>query len=347
MRRSALWLLGYALLALSAATAHAQESVPIPLVSEAVVSFPKLNPLLPDEAPKLTVKISPNTGMPILDTPEEQKIYPVAELAALSSDYLDVRYAANSAHPNDIGLWERLRDSSGEQIHRLVKDYKTFYWSENLLYVGLAVGIAAPIANTHADQGIRDWYQRQAGNGQSRGADDTAMFFKKFGEYKYAIPIYVAFSLTGTFCPDSPFMSTVGDFGNRSLRALAVGAPTVGVLQVGLGSGRPYTGDSHWHPFRNSNAASGHAFVGAIPFLTAASMTESRALKALLIAGSLAPAWSRIHTDDHYFSQILLGWSIAYLSVQAVNQTECDCCRMRVVPIEIPNGVGMGVEVKY
>ena len=76
-------------------------------------------------------------------------------------------------------------------------------------------------------------------------------------------------------------------------------------------------------------------------------MTDSRVLQAVLVAGSLAPAWSRIHTDDHYFSQVLLGWTIAYLSVQAINQTENDQSRFRIVPCDIPNGVGMGVHITY
>jgi hypothetical protein len=118
----------------------------------------------------------------------------------------------------------------------------------------------------------------------------------------------------------------------------------VGILQVGLGSDRPFADDSRWHPFRHNHGVSGHAFVGAVPFLTAASMTDSYVLKALLVAGSFGPAWSRIHTDDHYFSQVFLGWAIAYLSVQSVNQTES---RFRIVPCEMPRGVGMGVQIQF
>jgi hypothetical protein len=297
--------------------------------------------------PKADVRISPNTGMPRLGTPQKPRMISLVDVALQSSEYMDPRHAANSLHPDDPGLWERTRSHYGDQIHRLVNDYKNFYLSENLVDVGIAIAVAAPIANTHADQGIRNWYQRGAGNGQSRGADETAKVFKQFGEYKYAIPAYVAFSFSGNLFSDSPALAAVGEFGDCSLRALAVGAPAVGILQVGLGSDRPFTQDSHWHPFRSSHGASGHAFVGAVPFLTAASMTENRALQALFFAGSFGTAWSRIHTDDHYFSQVLLGWSIAYLSVQSVNQTECQFCRFRIVPVDIPKGVGMGVEMKY
>ena len=297
--------------------------------------------------PKMDVDFSPNTGMARLGGPQETRMISIVNAALQSSEYMDPRYVVNSLHPDDPGLWERTRVHYGDQIHRLVNDYKNFYLSENMIDVGIVIAVAAPIANTHADQGIRNWYQRGAGNGQSRGADETAKVFKQFGEYKYAIPAYVAFSFSGNLFSDSPAMATIGEFGDCSLRALAVGAPAVGILQVGLGSDRPFRQDSRWHPFRSSHGASGHAFVGAVPFLTAASMTENLALQALFFAGSFGTAWSRIHTDDHYFSQVLLGWSIAYLSVQSVNQTECQYCRFRIVPVDIPKGVGMGVHVQY
>ena len=344
MRRCVLFGFALSLLCSAASFAAAQDSLlPIPKLPGIPRIEEPIEPLLANES-LVEVKVSPNTGVPRLAGPEEPKLLPVIDLALQSSDYIDARYLANSQHPDDIGIWERTRNGYSDQLRRLKEDYKTFYLGPNLLYVGIAVAVAAPIANTRADHAIRNWYQNQAGQGRSAGADNTADVFKQFGEYKYAIPLYFLMSFSEHVCPDMPMMSPISDFGNRSLRALAVGAPAVGILQIGLGSGRPFTEDSNWSPLRHSNGVSGHAFVGAVPFLTAASMTESRALQALLIAGSLAPAWSRIHTDDHYFSQVLLGWSIAYLSVQTVNQTES---RFHIVPIEIPNGMGMGVVMQY
>jgi hypothetical protein len=358
MRSRVLSLLGFALTVLggTASLTHAQERQPFIAAPIDFPGLPKIavpaQPLMLNDAvktsePKLDVTISPNTGMPRIDQPSEQKLYPISDLALQSSEYIDIRYVANSAHPDDPGIWERTRDHYGDQIHRLLNDYKNFYWSENLLYVGIAAAMAAPIANTHADQSIRNWYQAGVGQGRSRGLDNTALFVKNFGEYKYAIPAYFVLSGGGVLWPDNDVLYTLGNFGDRGLRALAVGAPAVGILQYSLGSDRPFTQDSTWHPFRANHAASGHAFVGAIPFLTAASITESRALQTLLFAGSFATSWSRIHTDDHYFSQVLLGWSIAYLSVQSVNQTENQFGRFHIVPVDIPNGMGMGVLVNY
>ena len=294
-----------------------------------------------------TPEVSPNTGTFKLDSAQQEVNIGNVRLAIESSQYVDPRYIANSQHPDDLGVWERAGNYYGDQFHRLVQDYRNFYLSENVLYVGCAVAIAAPLANTNADQEIRNWYQRGAGHGQSHGADQVANVFNQVGDWGYVVPALFVCSLTGFFGDDTPALVCVGDFGNRSLRALAVGAPTVGILQYGLGSGRPDDpSDSHWQPFHSDHGVSGNAFVGAVPFLTAASMTDNLALKSLFVVGSFGPSWSRIHSDDHYLSQVLLGWSIAYLSVQSVNQTEGDS-RFHIVSCDIPKGVGIGVQVQY
>ncbi len=294
-----------------------------------------------------TPEVSPNTGMFKFDEAQNGGNIGNVQLAIESSQFVDPRYIANSQHPDDLGVWERGVNYYGDQFHRLVQDYRNFYLSENLLYVGAAVAIAAPLANTHADQEIRNWYQRSAGNGRSHGADQVANVFNEIGDAGYVVPALFACSLTGFFGDDTPALVCVGDFGNRSLRALAVGAPTVGILQYGLGSGSPADPpDSRWQPLHAHDGVSGNAFVGAVPFLTAASMTDNLALKSLFVVGSFGPSWSRIHSDDHYLSQALLGWSIAYLSVHSVNQTESDS-HFRIVPCDIPKGVGIGVQVQY
>jgi len=350
MHRRAFSLLGLALsiAVVAVPAARAQEDRPVAAPFLGMPTAPRLDPPKEFAAPeenKAELKVSPNTGLPVIDQPKNGPGIAMAQLAIESSEYINPRYIQNSLHPDDPGFWERMCTGGHEQFRLIFQDYRNFYLTENMRYVGVALAIAAPLANTHADQGIRDWYQR--GAGQSQGAIETAKVFKTFGDYRYTVPIFIGMSLSEHLFPDSPTVGVISDFGSRSLRALAVGAPTVGVLQVGLGAGRPFNNDSYWHPFQSNKSVSGHAFVGAVPFLTAASMTESRALKTLLIAASLGPAWSRIQDDDHYFSQALLGWTIAYLSVEVVNLTNCQQQHMRIVPLEIPNGVGLGVQIDY
>ncbi len=355
MRRRAFQFIVFALVLSTSTRARGQDETPFTPIGIQLPEVPRsdapVQRLPIDEPrefvePKLIVPISPNTGMLKIESDAEARVFSLAELAQLGNDYIDPRYVINSMRPDDLGIWERTRSGYGEQFHRLCQDTKQFYWSKNLLYLGLAVAVAAPIANTQLDQRIQDGYQRQAAVGMNRGVDEMATTFKYFGEYKYAIPAFLACSLSGHLFPDHVRLTSVGQFGDRSLRALAIGAPTVGVLQYGLGAGRPPTGDHEWHPFRHHNSASGHAFVGAVPFLTAASMVEHRAAKVLLVAASFGTGWSRIHHDAHYFSQVLLGWSVAYLAVEAVNHTESEV-KLRVIPIDVPKGVGMGVLIQY
>ena len=66
--------------------------------------------------------------------------------------------------------------------------------------------------------------------------------------------------------------------------------------------------------------------------MTAAAMTDEPLLKAAFAAGSLAAGWSRINDNAHYLSQVLLGWTVAYLAVDAVSATEMDRYGLHVAP---------------
>jgi hypothetical protein len=295
--------------------------------------------------------VSPNTGMPVLEKPGQGAAPPspspmLVDIALASSEYIDPRYIMNSQPDPGPTLGDRFCEAYRDQLTRLiVSDFKNFYWSENTLILGLSVAAVAPIANTHVDQGFRDWYQKQAGS--SSGANNAARAISNIGAYQYVIPADIAVSAIGHLFPDNAIAAEFAQFGDRSLRALAVGAPMVGILQVGLGSDSPAPNstNSQWRPFKSDYGASGYSFVGAIPFLTAADMTDCRPLQATLILASFATTWSRVQTDNHYLSQALLGWACAYLAVRSVNQT--DEARVQIVPVEIPNGAGLGVMIRY
>ena len=114
---------------------------------------------------------------------------------------------------------------------------------------------------------------------------------------------------------------------NGVLRAAIVGEPLVFALQKILGPTRPKTdpiNGSAWHPFGRFDeevGASGHAFIGAVPFLTAAELSDNQLLKYSLYLLSITPGLSRINDDMHYSSQVILGYAIAVLSVKSVMQT--------------------------
>ena len=91
---------------------------------------------------------------------------------------------------------------------------------------------------------------------------------------------------------------------------------------------------------------SGHAFMGAIPFLSAAKMTEDPYLKATFYVASTLPGLSRITDDDHYPSQVLLGWWIAYLAASAVDEVNISRSHVSIFPMMIPDGAGVGIEFR-
>ena len=68
----------------------------------------------------------------------------------------------------------------------------------------------------------------------------------------------------------------------------------------------------------DDNSASGHAFIGAIPWLTLAHRAPQRALRPAARVVSWLTGWSRINDRKHYLSQVILGWTIAWNAVEAV-----------------------------
>ena len=103
---------------------------------------------------------------------------------------------------------------------------------------------------------------------------------------------------------------------------------------------------SKWRPFHDSHGVSGHAFMGAIPFLTAASMTDSYAAKTTLFLLSFGAGWSRIHDDQHYLSEVLMGWSLAWIGVDAVNRTKSGRNDFIITPAMLAGG-SPGIQLSF
>lgn len=229
-------------------------------------------------------------------------------------------------------------------LARAREDYGHFYSGENLGELALGVVVAAPLANTHADQAVRDYYQRSV---RSRATDAVAGVARYGGEVWVTVPVALGAALADRVADDDGVDGAVGEWGNRSLRALAVGAPALFALQVGLGASRPGPDGSHWHPFADYHGASGHAFVGAVPFLTAAMMAEDSLWRYPLAAAALLPGLSRINDDKHYLSQVVLGWWLAYLATTSVRETETGQRWFRLLPDLSSGGPGVAAVVRY
>lgn len=241
-------------------------------------------------------------------------------------------------------FWGESRDTG----FRMWRDFQYQYSMYPLMELGVAIGIAAPLANTGVDQRVRDWYQGRVHpygditrNIALWNTDRVGHFI---GSWQYMLPVYFGVWGAGIMTEDTWTGSVAAEWANRTLRALAVGAPEMGALQLALGGSRPLDGDgSRWRPMRDNNGVSGHAFVGAMPFLTAASMIDNPWLRAPFIAGSMWSAWSRMDSDSHYLSQILLGWFIAYQSVRSTNRTEAEDRQIQIGPWIDPGVTGPGI----
>lgn len=220
-------------------------------------------------------------------------------------------------------------DSALRRFGRDIKyDYVDFYSYESLAGIGAGLVVGGVLANTSMDQEIQDFYQDSVRGSSTDSMSDIA---KLFGD-RYTTPsAYVLACVFDVWADESPVCAQIGEWGKRSIRTLLVGGPLMLVLQRGTGASRPnedehgdeeVEGDSSWSFFDDSNGVSGHSFMGAVPFITAAKMTDDPVAKALLYSASTLCGLSRINDDDHYFSQSFLGWWLAYLAATAVDRPD-------------------------
>jgi hypothetical protein len=231
--------------------------------------------------------------------------------------------------------------------HKVAEDYRNFYGCESLVCLTAAFGAGALMANTGFDDTMQSAWMR--------GVEPTGVgtFFsgcKDIGEGRYVLPIFGVAAATGLVFEGNPAGDVVGEWGSRTLRMFIVGGPPVYVLQMATGASRPSEGDgSQWHFWNDNNGVSGHAFIGAIPFLAAADMVESPLLKGTLYVCSTFVGFSRMTDNAHYPSQIFLGWYLAWASSRAVDVTETHFAGMevRVIPLPIADMGGLALEARW
>lgn len=228
----------------------------------------------------------------------------------------------------------------------LVEDYKHFYSVRGLVLLGAGIGVAAIIANTQIDSEVAEKDQMRL---RTSSTDSAAHWAKQFGEPTVMFPVYIAALLTGTVADRYPIAGPISEWGDRTFRGMLVGGPPMLLLQRVTGASRPGEIDSGscWNFWGDNNGVSGHAFVGATPFISAAKMTDNPWLKAGLYVGSTFTGWSRVNDDAHYFSQVALGWWLAYLGATAVDVTQSENRHWSVTPVPVAGGLGVGVELRH
>jgi hypothetical protein len=260
----------------------------------------------------------------------------------IGSQAIDCQPPLHAAWENEpVEDVSRVRSFFQENTCNIRTDHANFYSWVTMRDLLLGLGGGGILANTSLDENFQNWYQDDI---RSTETDNFCAFAKNFGEGQYAIPAGIGLALMGSMCDYTPCGDLVEDFGARSTRAYLLGAPPTLLLQFGLGASRPgeTSYESQWKSFDDVNSVSGHAFVGAVPFITAAKMAENPCLKGGLYLCSTFTAWSRVNDDRHYLSQACLGWWIAYLACRAVDDTELEDKHLTISPIASPDMVGFG-----
>ncbi len=220
-----------------------------------------------------------------------------------------------------VYVYDKTLSGFKESTIELLVDYQNLFSYRSIGLLGVSLATAGALANTPADTRFTHWNDQHINGALS---NEAAKDFKFFGDGQYMIPLFVVTAFSGPFLEDSiPAFGPVGQWGNRSIQAMLATGPMTIFFNQALGSSRPVADEgSKWRPFHDSHGVSGHAFMGAIPFLTAASMTDNYAAKTTLFLLSFGAGWSRIHDDQHYLSEVLMGWSLAWIGVDAVNRTK-------------------------
>ena len=223
-------------------------------------------------------------------------------------------------------------------------DLGNFYLDRaNLTRLGIGVAGAALFANTGMDRYIRNKYQDDL---RSHETDEATKIFNISGTalVLVTVPVYLGTYGAGLLLHNP----TMVEWAKNSVRATVVGGPALLLLAAATGGDRPTEGNSHWKSFQNFHGVSGHAYIGGIPFITAAKMSENPYQKAIFYGLSTFTGLSRINDDKHYFSQAALGWYLAYLSCAVVEKgNDRQEGRLHVQLAPVPKGIAITVLKTY
>lgn len=232
---------------------------------------------------------------------------------------------------------------------RLWSDQKSFYSPESLTLLGSGFVVGGAMANTSMDEGIQRHFQSSVRGATSDEWFESLHASKELGNGMITLPVFASAWGLGEVFPDNAMAAWGGRWGERSLRGFAVGAAPLVALQQLTGGSRPTESveNSEWHPFHDNNGVSGHSFMGSLPFITAAKLTDNPAYKTLFYAGSAIEPLSRVNDNAHYPSQVALGWWVAYLAASAIDATDNPNARWKFSPLITREGSGVQAEIRF
>jgi hypothetical protein len=263
---------------------------------------------------------------------------------SVAEDYEPADSVTENGQPISFG--SEFRADCRDMLHSIGRDYRNYYSWDNLGMLAVGFGAGAVVANTDWDENIHTWYQDKI---RSHSSDEAAHVMKYFGEGGYEATIMITAWMMGNMFNDTRWGDCVSEWGARGMRTIIVGAPPMLLMQYVIGASRPLetSADSSWKPFNDNNGVSGHAFMGAVPLITAAKMSDNWFAKAGFYTLSTFPGWTRINDDAHFTSQVFLGWWMAYWAATAVDWTEHDSHDWHIMPLPMENGAGMAITFQY
>lgn len=187
------------------------------------------------------------------------------------------------------------------------------YSRRSFLKLGAAVAGAGVVIYSGLDEAVTAAHDRHV---RSAASARVARVGYETGQRPWFL-VWAAVAALDAWWRSGPFSR----WGRANFEAMAVGLPALWVVQRGLGADRPSADfpTPDWQPLRTDHAASGHAFMGAVPWLTAARAAGLHRWRPLLLAGSWLAGWSRLNDRKHYLSQVWLGWFIAWQAVTATD----------------------------
>lgn len=187
------------------------------------------------------------------------------------------------------------------------------YGRRSFMRLGGALAVAGVVIYSGADAAVIRWHDRRV---RSTASGRTARVGYELGQRPWFL-VWLGVAAIDAWVRSGPFSR----WGRANFEAMVVGLPMLWVVQRTLGADRP-SADAptpNWQPLRTDHAASGHAFIGAVPWLNAARAAGLHRWRPLLLAVSALSGWSRLNDRKHYLSQVWLGWFIAWQAVSAVD----------------------------
>jgi hypothetical protein len=207
--------------------------------------------------------------------------------------------------------FRRRRGGSAPLFRGTGSHWRRQYSRRSFLLLGAAVAGAGVVVYSGLDAAVSDWHEKKVRSGAS---NRVARVGYELGNRPWFL-VWLSVAAIDAWVRSGPFSR----WGRANFESMVVGLPILWTVQRVLGADRPSADfpTPEWQPFRKDHAASGHAFIAAVPWLNGARAVGLHRWQPLLVAGSWLSGWSRLNDQKHYLSQVGLGWFIAWQAISA------------------------------